>query len=383
MLFSPASFYHAKYFNVLWLKLHGSSSILWCQQRWDKALSLWDLRSGTKALLEQVSASSSAAGTVQTLQSPLPPQDFTAFKNFDLEDRPVPVEGLASRRVTEMELADRTKQTFTDNWRRPLSVEDTFVAKLDKAKDKELWRTLRLLSYKQHDEVSPDDRTFILARVLILLQPWNANMNMNRKKLDLVPRCSDFRVYSLLWLTVLIRLLRALQASQVCEDIYVIPPAEYYPDQNVVWKLKRAPYGLKNSPKELLLKITGVDTLKKVTDSEQVFTEELLAELYAIGGGVADSLFVRSLVTVELDHQLEQWWRKGETFSTLPSALLHADAYAQYQSDFGTGTVFIYRLLRASCAAFEGMREFAIKIDECRFCQNVLRLERIAAGRWP
>lgn len=29
------------------------------------------------------------------------------------------------------------------------------------------------------------------------------------------------------------------------------------------------------------------------------------------------------------------------------------------------------------------MREFAIKIDECRFCQNVLRLERIAAGRWP
>jgi len=42
--------------------------------------------SGTKALLEQVSASSSAAGTVQTLQSPLPPQDFTAFKNFDLEE---------------------------------------------------------------------------------------------------------------------------------------------------------------------------------------------------------------------------------------------------------------------------------------------------------
>jgi hypothetical protein len=39
--------------------------------------------------------------------------------------------------------------------------------------------------------------TFILARVLILLQPWNASMNMNRKKLDLVPRSSDFRVYSL------------------------------------------------------------------------------------------------------------------------------------------------------------------------------------------
>jgi hypothetical protein len=39
--------------------------------------------------------------------------------------------------------------------------------------------------------------TFILARVLILLQPGNASMNMNRKKLDLVPRSSDFRVYSL------------------------------------------------------------------------------------------------------------------------------------------------------------------------------------------
>ena len=35
------------------------------------------------------------------------------------------------------------------------------------------------------------------------------------------------------------------------EDIYVTPPAEYYPDQNVVWKLqlKRAPCGLKSSPR--------------------------------------------------------------------------------------------------------------------------------------
>jgi hypothetical protein len=39
--------------------------------------------------------------------------------------------------------------------------------------------------------------TFILARVLILLQHWNASMNMNRMKLDLVPRPRDFRVYSL------------------------------------------------------------------------------------------------------------------------------------------------------------------------------------------
>jgi hypothetical protein len=31
--------------------------------------------------------------------------------------------------------------------------------------------------------------------------------------------------------------------------MYVIPPAEYYPDHNVVWKLKRALYGLKKSPR--------------------------------------------------------------------------------------------------------------------------------------
>ena len=32
-------------------------------------------------------------------------------------------------------------------------------------------------------------------------------------------------------------------------DIYVIPPLEYYPEGNVLWKLKRALYGLRNSPK--------------------------------------------------------------------------------------------------------------------------------------
>jgi hypothetical protein len=33
------------------------------------------------------------------------------------------------------------------------------------------------------------------------------------------------------------------------EDIYVWPPTEYYPQGNVLWKLKKAMYGLKNSPK--------------------------------------------------------------------------------------------------------------------------------------
>ena len=42
----------------------------------------------------------------------------TLFVPHGTQDRPVPVEGLASRRVTEMEFADGTKQTFTDNWRR-------------------------------------------------------------------------------------------------------------------------------------------------------------------------------------------------------------------------------------------------------------------------
>lgn len=40
-----------------------------------------------------------------------------------------------------------------------------------------------------------------------------------------------------------------LHALITREDIFVIPPAEYYPDQNAVWKLKRALYGLKNFPR--------------------------------------------------------------------------------------------------------------------------------------
>ena len=39
-----------------------------------------------------------------------------------------------------------------------------------------------------------------------------------------------------------------LQAA-VDGDIYVIPPLEYYPEGNVLWKLKPALYGLRNSPK--------------------------------------------------------------------------------------------------------------------------------------
>ena len=40
-----------------------------------------------------------------------------------------------------------------------------------------------------------------------------------------------------------------LHALITGEDIFIIPPSEFYPDQNVVWKLKRALYGLKNSPR--------------------------------------------------------------------------------------------------------------------------------------
>ena len=40
-----------------------------------------------------------------------------------------------------------------------------------------------------------------------------------------------------------------LHALITGEDIFIIRPSEFYPDQNVVWKLKRALYGLKNSPR--------------------------------------------------------------------------------------------------------------------------------------
>ena len=52
-----------------------------------------------------------------------------------------------SKEATETERRNHVDSSSRPS--RPLSVEDTFVAKLDKAKDKELWRTLRLLSYKQ------------------------------------------------------------------------------------------------------------------------------------------------------------------------------------------------------------------------------------------
>ena len=56
---------------------------------------------------------------------------------------------------------------------------------------------------------------------------------------------------------------------------------------------------------------------------------------------------------------------QGLTVSKLWSTLidseiistLHVDASAQYQSHFGTGTIFIYRLLHASCATFEGTKD--------------------------
>ena len=32
-------------------------------------------------------------------------------------------------------------------------------------------------------------------------------------------------------------------------DVWVLSPVEYYPEGDVVWKLKRSLYGLKNAPK--------------------------------------------------------------------------------------------------------------------------------------
>ena len=40
-----------------------------------------------------------------------------------------------------------------------------------------------------------------------------------------------------------------LHANWVGEDIYVFPPAEFYPQGGVLWRLRKALYGLKNSPK--------------------------------------------------------------------------------------------------------------------------------------
>jgi len=64
----------------------------------------------------------------------------TFFVPNGTQDRPVPVEDLAPRRVTEMELADGTKRTFTDNRRRS----DDPCARVDAFKG----RTIFLLASK-------------------------------------------------------------------------------------------------------------------------------------------------------------------------------------------------------------------------------------------
>jgi hypothetical protein len=50
-------------------------------------------------------------------------------------------------------------------------------------------------------------------------------------------------------------------------------------------------------------------------------------------------------------------WKLWGTLDSEIISTLHVDANAQYQSHFGTGTVFIYRLLHVSCATFEGTKD--------------------------
>ena len=42
------------------------------------------------------------------------------------------------------------------------------------------------------------------------------------------------------------------------DDVFVIPPGEFYPNGGVLWKLRRAMYGLKQSPKAWQLHFASV-----------------------------------------------------------------------------------------------------------------------------
>ena len=73
----------------------------------------------------------------------------TFFVPNGTQDRSVPVEDLASRRVTDMELADGTKRTFTDNWR----TSDDPCARVDAFKG----RTILLSEFKAHRKSFVDE----------------------------------------------------------------------------------------------------------------------------------------------------------------------------------------------------------------------------------
>ena len=73
------------------------------------------------------------------------------------------------------------------------------------------------------------------------------------------------------------------------EDIYVQPPPEYYSDPDVIWKLKKALYGLKSSPRHWqdhfadVLQTYGAIRLKSDSNVFRFKKEKTIVMVYVDG----------------------------------------------------------------------------------------------------
>ena len=89
--------------------------------------------------------------------------------------------------------------------------------------------------------------------------------------------------------------------AAVDEDFYVIPPLEFYPDGNTLWKLKRALYGLKHSPKlwqEHFASVMKKNGFRRVKSDPNLYVHEQ-KQLFVLAY-VDDLMFFGSKPDVEL-----------------------------------------------------------------------------------
>ena len=89
--------------------------------------------------------------------------------------------------------------------------------------------------------------------------------------------------------------------AAVDDDFYVIPPLEFYPDGCTLWKLKKALYGLKRSPKlwqEHFASVMKKNGFRRVKSDPNLYVHET-KQLYVLAY-VDDLMFFGSKPDVEL-----------------------------------------------------------------------------------
>ena len=97
-----------------------------------------------------------------------------------------------------------------------------------------------------------------------------------------------------------------LHADISGEEIFVVPPAEYYPEGGIVWRLKKALYGLKNSPRlwqdhfAAVMKKLGFSRMKSdpnlyVHVQKRVYVLAYVDDLMVFGSRAAIDHFTKEL----------------------------------------------------------------------------------------